>query len=260
MKQCPKCGRQVETEAVCRTCGLVLLGGGVAPDEKPAAVPQPAPADPASKPNERQPHLFALLIVIVVTGLGSLMLLASATRGTATPASNDVKAAHTNAVSPAATPTRSIDTPKAAAAPQWMTNVPARRAGFGTNAVVFELPSDQEIDVWRKRVRPVLTVRCAANATEVFVVTQSPAAIEPNSSQHTVKVSFDGGSPAPQTWEHSVDHDALFAPEGRALARQIAGSRKMWFTFTPFNASPAVIPFTVDGFDAHLKSAGGKCS
>ena len=96
------------------------------------------------------------------------------------------------------------------------------------------------------------------NETEVFVLTQSAASIE-RSGQHTVEVAFDEGDTVAEMWEHSLDHDALFAPDGRAFMRQLAGARRMSFTFTPFNASPAVVTFSVNGFDAQLKSAAKTC-
>jgi hypothetical protein len=210
--------------------------------------------------------MFLLLVAVVVTAIGSLMLLASASRTPGAPetvTTGAMTALPNVAPQKSPSPSMSGKTPveqTSPSSPQWTSSVPGRRAGFGANAVVFELSADQEVDVWRKRVRPVLTVRCTTRETEVFIVTHSPAAIEPESSLHTVKLAFDGGPAAPQTWEHSIDHDALFAPDALPLARRIASSRKMWFTFTPFNASPAVIPFTVEGFDAHLKAAGKKCS
>jgi hypothetical protein len=161
-----------------------------------------------------------------------------------------------NAIAPAAAePTEPLD---GRVAPKWTASTNSRKAGYGAN-IVFELPADQDVEVWRKRVRPVLTLRCAARTTEVFVVTNSPATIEGNSNQHTVKVSFDGREPVEQTWEHSIDHDALFALNGTALMRQITSAKQMTVSWAPFNAPPATATFSVGGFDAHRKSAASRC-
>jgi hypothetical protein len=56
-----------------------------------------------------------------------------------------------------------------------------------------------------------------------------------------------------------VNHDALFAPDGSTLLNQIASARRMSFTFTPFNASPAIVNFSVAGFDAQLARAAKRC-
>jgi len=49
-------------------------------------------------------------------------------------------------------------------------------------------------------------------------------------------------------------------PDGPAMARQIAQARKMSFLFTPFNAFPVRVDFSVDGFDDHLASAAKACA
>ena len=124
---------------------------------------------------------------------------------------------------------------------------------------MFELPADEDVELWRKHVRPVLTMRCAAKTTEVFVVTMSPAMPEGKSNLHTIKVSFDDREPVEQTWEHSVDHDALFSRDGAAMMRQITRAQRMTFSWAPFNAPPAKVTFDVDGFAAHQKTAASKC-
>jgi hypothetical protein len=151
-----------------------------------------------------------------------------------------------------------VETADRPASPKWLASTSSRKAGYGAN-IVFELPADQDIDVWRKRTRPVLTLRCAARTTEVFVVTNSPATIEGNSNRHTVKIGFDGRDPVEQTWEHSIDHDALFAPNGGAMMRRITAAKTLSFTFEPFNAPPATATFSVAGFEEHRKAAAAKC-
>ena len=148
--------------------------------------------------------------------------------------------------------------PDTAPTPKWAASRNPRKAGYGAS-MVFELAADSDVEVWRKRIRPVLTVRCAARATEVFVVTESPATIEDNSNRHTIKMSFDGREPLEQKWEHSIDHDALFAPDGRAMIRRIAGARQLSFSFAPFNAPPATVVFHVEGFAAQHKAAARTC-
>ena len=143
--------------------------------------PQPQPAQ-AKGGRAKSPRLLVALVVLAVTGMGSLMLLASAMRSPS-PESNaaaPVEAASAVAAVPgavesqAAVESRVESQNGSAAAPRWVTSRNPRKAGFGAN-MVFELAADGDVEVWRKRVRPVLTVRCAARATEVFVVTEAPA-------------------------------------------------------------------------------------
>lgn len=226
----------------------------------PVGDPVPAPQSPVvGAARAKQSHLSMLLIAVAVLGIGSLILLAASMRS---PATSSLEVSNENRVEIApggsshTEAAKNISVPAMrTSAPRWIASGPSRRAGTG---VMFELPADEDIDVWRKRVRPVLTVRCASKETEVFVQTQSAASIEP-SGQHTVQVSFDKGGTVAEMWEHSVDHDALFAPNAKGLLHQIAGARRMSFTFNPFNAPPALAHFSVAGFDEQLKSAAKTC-
>ena len=246
MEQCPQCGQAVEKELFCRTCGHPLVDGG-----------QPAPAD--KRPRAKKSHLIVMLMAFVVVGVASLMLVASARRAPATTPDSANAITHPessqtqNHVAPAtATP--------AHRSAEWVVREPNNRARLAGAGVAFELSADSEVDVWRKRVRPVLTVRCAGKDTEVFIVTHSPASIEDNTRLHRVTVAFDGGQSAPARWEHSVDHDALFASDGDEMARQIASARTMTFTFTPFNAPDTSVHFSVDGLGAHLDTTAKRCA
>lgn len=220
------------------------------------SAPQP-PVASAQRPKRSQFSL--LLIAVAVAGIGSLMLLAASTRSATTPSGNVALENRVGEVNGGINRTEAAKDTSApalrASAPRWTASGPSRRAGTG---VMFELAADEDVDVWRKRVRPVLTVRCTARETEVFVVTQSAASIEPT-GQHTVQVSFDSGGAASEMWEHSVDHDALFAPNAKGLLHQIAGAHRMSFTFSPFNAPPALVHFSVDGFGKQFTSAAKTC-
>lgn len=219
--------------------------------------------------------LMMLLVLFGITGVGSLMLLASSIRGPedrtgasppnagAGPAAKAKAtagpAAVENAVAPAGTAVApALEPEESVARPRWSASTNSRKAGYGNN-IVFELAADEDVEMWRKRVRPVLTMRCVGRTAEVFIVTQAPAAIEGSTNRHTVKIAFDGREPSEQLWEHSIDHDALFAPNGVALMRQITRSREMSFSFAPFNAPPATVTFSTAGFDAHAKAAASRC-
>lgn len=227
----------------------------------PVATAAPAPQPPTTAARGKSPRFLVALVALAITGTGSLMLVASAMRGpaetTAAPpaaanAATNATAAAPVAVEPNVAPSDRLP------APRWAASRNSRKAGYGAN-MVFELAADGDIEVWRKRVRPVLTVRCVPGATEVFIVTDSPASIEDNSNRHTVTMSFDGRNAVEQKWEHSIDHDALFAPDGRAMVRRIAAAKELTFSFSPFNAPPATATFSVEGFADQQKAAVRMC-
>ena len=238
MQTCPKCGRPVDKESSCASCG-----------------PGPKASDPKASKRPKPSRLPLFLIAFAICGIGSLMLIASATRSPAPPPNGDspvrpAAAKVTVGKPPAARP---AEAPRSRPAQRWTASRLAVRAQ--PDAYTFELVADHDVPVWQSLVRPVLIVRCLAKTTEVFVVTKSAAAIERDTRQHTIRLRFDDHEEVPQMWEHSVGHDALFAPDGSAVARQIAGADRMSFTFTPFNAQPTVVKFNVVGFDAQLRPA-----
>ena len=142
---------------------------------------------------------------------------------------------------------------------KWTGSKQARWARDGSKTIAFELEAEKDIAVWMKRVRPLLAIRCLYHNTEVMVLPDSAASIEPN-DRHTVRVGFDGGADAQQLWFGSDDHQALFAPDGAAFANQIATARTMRFGFTPYNAKPVVIEFDVRGFDDLIGLVAKTCA
>jgi hypothetical protein len=261
MKNCPKCGLLVVNPFFCPACGQALSGDqGIG---EGAPVPAPATAPPVIDQSVRsvRSRISYPIVGATAAGLGALVLFVfvSSTRSSAT-ASAGLPAQHgvqgtTGVSKPVGAAEVTAVPAMRSAAPRWIKSGPSRRAGTG---VMFELGADEDVDVWRKRVRPVLTVRCTSQEAEAFVVTHSAASIEPT-GQHTVQVGFDDVAPISEMWEHSVDHDALFAPNGKTIAHQIASARRMSFTFTPFNAPPTSVHFSVSGFDEQLKSAARTC-
>ena len=202
--------------------------------------------------------IAGLVIGALVTGAAALGLMAgqSASPETAlaraqspAPAGGQLAHAATAAAAAPAGPFRS----------KWTGSKQARWARDGSKTIAFELEAEKDIAVWMKRVRPFLAIRCLYHNTEVMVLPDSAASIEPN-DRHTVRVGFDGGADAQQLWFGSDDHQALFAPDGAAFANQIATARTMRFGFTPYNAKPVVIEFDVRGFDDLIGLVAKTCA
>lgn len=132
---------------------------------------------------------------------------------------------------------------------QWSRETTGRWVGNYRRSLAFELPAENTVAVWMKRVRPLLIVRCLDGATEVFVYTDSAARIEPQDDNHTVGLAFDDEPARAERWPDAAGHDALFAPDGEALARRLARAGQMRFAFTPHNAAPVEARFDLRGFD-----------
>jgi hypothetical protein len=149
--------------------------------------------------------------------------------------------------------------PLPAAAPRWSGENVGRWVGNNRRSIAFELPADNTVAVWMKRVRPLLVVRCLDRTTEVFVYTESAAAIEPQDDDHTVRLSFDDEPAETERWPDAAAHDALFAPDGEAFARRLARAGRLRFSFTPHNAAPVEARFELRGFDELVDPLARTC-
>ena len=219
-----------------------------------AKAPRADAAIAASSERRRLPG-WALAVAGVLAVLAAVLAVGRAGIGKPEPPSPSL-AASTTAPSTAASNTVPPPLPAdpeaiidSASPPTW---VGARRATWardGSKTIAFELAATNDVQVWMKRVQPLLVVRCLSRTTEVFVATGSAASIEKQTGTHTVHVQFDDAEPVAQPWSDSVNSQELFAPDGEALVRRLAQARTMRFGFTPYNSAPVVAAFDVTGFD-----------
>ena len=231
------------------------------PDPNPVGAAPPAEAAVKARPARRRriPPTVLAFFTGAVCSLIVIARVAMPSAGAAGSAKADVAASHT-AVASTPPPATAVQRPRESeAVPVWVRNE-ERGWRSARPGVRFELAADHDVPVWNKRVRPVLTVRCVSGTTEVFVTTHSASSFERDAGLHTVRLSFNDGTDVGEQWQDSTNHEALFAPDGPAIARQIAQARKMSFRFTPFNASSVRVDFSVDGFDEHLVSAAKACA
>lgn len=130
-----------------------------------------------------------------------------------------------------------------------------------SKSVTVLLEAENEIKGWLKSHRPTLIVSCREGKTETYTNVGMNSSVESGLyNRHTVRVRFDEQKAFQQRWSESTDNEALFAPDGGALAEQIAKAKVMLLEFTPFNASPATVRFNVAGFDQHLGKVKEACS
>jgi hypothetical protein len=224
-----------------------------------AAAHQPDQAGTPVAPGRTRWHVAGVALVGLLAGGVSIMLTMPG-RQSSEAASGSSSSLTTGAPIHRSLHSTSTSTvPESSLRPKWIQTRASRWASDGSKTISFELEAEREVGVWMKRVRPTLTVRCLGREMEVFVVTDSAASIEPTADQHTVHISFDDQAETSHYWLDSADHRELFAPDGMALARQIAGARTMRFGFTPFNSQPVVVDFDVRGFGGPLESVSKTC-
>lgn len=231
------------------------------PRDEPAAAtpvvapgPPPLPPTPAGAGAARSGlwRLGAIGVAVAAGAAVTLMLMAarSAARSeTVPPAARAGEAADARPSVPA----------MSAGAPQWTSANQSRWVGNSRKSVAFEVEAERPVGVWLKRVTPVLVVRCMDRRTDVFVYTESAAQIETEDENHTVRLALDDGPESVQRWPDSVEHDALFAPEGPALRQALERASTLSFGFLPHNAGPVTARFDVRGLAERLASAGARC-
>jgi hypothetical protein len=227
-------------------------------DPRPQIVAEPVdggpPAEPTTgaTPGARGRGLLAVVAAVVVTG--SIMLAVLVARSGAPAASTQPAPVATTTVAPAAP-----DPLPGVAVPKWTGEDAARWTGGARRSYAFEVPAEQEVEVWLRRVRPRLVVRCADGETEVFVFTESAAKIEPETEDHTVRYRFDADPEMVERWADSTEHDGLFAPLGASFAERLKGARTLAFGFTPHNAAPVSMQFPVAGLRDVLEPVEKGC-
>jgi hypothetical protein len=214
----------------------------------PDTEPTPAPAPPP--PSSLKPvHLVAVAAAVAGGALATMLVM------DAQPSAETTPRPLARATPAAPAPPRPDPSATAAATPaidpaapvKWSSNAQARWVHPSRTSAAFELHAERPVAVWNDTVTPTLVVRCTKGRVDAFIYTGSAARIEPDDDNHTVALAFDDRADARERWPDSVEHDALFAPDGRTLADRLSSARSFRFTFTPHNAGPATAHFDVRG-------------
>ena len=214
---------------------------------------EPAPAPPVAPAGPSMFHILAIAAAVAGGVLFTLLFM------TSRPAAREEALAVPTAMSGAAPAAKVNPAIPGAAMPAWSTRNQSRWISNSRKSAAFQLEANQPVAVWMKQVRPTLVVRCMDKRTDVFVYTDSAARIEEQDENHTVRVAFDGDEGAHERWPDSVEHDALFAPDGKAMAARIQASHQMRFTFSPHNAAPVTATFEVAGLSELLAPIAKRC-
>ena len=223
------------------------------PDIAPARTDAPG----AARPESWSPVSLAAVAAALVCGalLTLAVMTARPSAGDAAPAAPRVAA---SPGAPAAAPaTASADDP--ASPPTWNDRRQARWVGSTRQGAALELAAQRPVAVWNGTVTPLLVVRCLDRRAEVFVYTDTAAQIEREDDRHTVRLGFDERPEAEDRWPDSQEHDALFAPDGAAVARQLVAAQTLRFGFTPHNAAPVTAVFDVGGLAGRIAPLARRC-
>lgn len=285
LRQCPQCTALIEGEAEsCRVCGCELAHHSslpVDPDDQvlheslfasaepigpempsllPADVPVPPKAQHAMIPRPplraRESHPVQKWSVPMI-GVGGFLAAVTAVLAFGW---LHAQAPETTAVpQTAAAPAHPAPIVQAPPPQKWAGRRQAQWASDGSKMVAFELEANQDVPVWMASARPQLVVRCVSRMTEVYMALGTPASVEQQAGNHTVRLQIDDDPEVQQQWTDSESSHELFSPDGPALTRRLAGAQHLKFGFTPFNAKPVVAEFSVRGFDELAPLVASTC-
>ena len=107
-------------------------------------------------------------------------------------------------------------------------------------------------------VRPVLLVRCQDRELDVFVATGS--VLDSDDKVMTpVRLQWGSEAPAESRWSRSTDSMSAFAPDPRALLRQLASNPDLRLEIRPSGKSAQLIRFNARGLERHMAQVDAAC-
>ena len=131
-------------------------------------------------------------------------------------------------------------------------------------SVTLELPALNTVRAARAAraavfdVRPVLVVRCQDRELDVFVATGS--ILDSDDKVMTpVRIQWGSETPAEGRWSRSTDSMSAFAPDPRALLRQLASNPDLRLEIRPSGKSAQLIRFNARGLERHMSQIDATC-
>src|SRR5438046_4621619 len=125
-------------------------------------------------------------------------------------------------------------------------------------SLTLELPALNTVRAMVFEVRPVLVVRCQDRELDVFVSTGSVLDSDDNSTT-LVRIQWDGAPAAESRWSRSTDSTSAFAPDPRALLRQLVSTPDLRLEIRPSGKSAQLIRFNARGLERHMAQVDAAC-
>jgi len=107
-------------------------------------------------------------------------------------------------------------------------------------------------------VRPVLLVRCQDGQLDVFVAAGSVLDSDDNVLT-PVRLQWGSEPPAESRWSRSTDSTSAFAPDPRALLRQLVSSPDLRIEIRLSGKSAQLIRFNARGLERHMSQVDAAC-
>jgi TonB family protein len=125
-------------------------------------------------------------------------------------------------------------------------------------SLTLELPALNTLRAAVFEVRPVLLVRCEDRELDVFVSTG--AVLDSDDKVMTpVRIQWGSAAPAESRWSRSTDSTSAFAPDPRALLRQLVSNPDLRLEIRPSGKSAQLIRFNARGLERHMSQVDAAC-
>jgi TonB family protein len=124
--------------------------------------------------------------------------------------------------------------------------------------LTLELPALNTVRAAVFEVRPVLIVRCQDREVDVFVSTGSVLNSDDNVTT-PVRIQWDSEAPAQSRWTRSTDSMSAFAPDPRALLRQLVSNPDLRLEIRPSGKPAQLIRFNARGLERHMAQVDAAC-
>ena len=107
-------------------------------------------------------------------------------------------------------------------------------------------------------VRPVLLVRCQDGQLDVFVAAGSVLDSDDN-VMTPVRIQWGSEPPAESRWSRSTDSTSAFAPDPRALLRQLVSNPDLRLEIRPSGKAAQLVRFNARGLERHMSQVDAAC-
>src|SRR5260370_4316065 len=121
-------------------------------------------------------------------------------------------------------------------------------------SLTLQLPAVKTVGTARAaafEVRPVLLVRCQDRELDVVVAMGSVLESDDN-AMTPVRMQWGSEVPAESRWIRSTDSTSAFAPDPRALLRQLVSNPDLRLEIHPSGKSAQLIRFNARGLERHM--------
>lgn len=125
-------------------------------------------------------------------------------------------------------------------------------------SLTLELPALNTVRAAVFEVRPVLLVRCQDRELVVFVATGSVLDSD-DKIMTPVRIQWGSEAPAESRWSRSTDSTSAFAPDPRALLRQLVSNPDLRLEIRPSGKSAQLIRFNARGLERHMSQVDAAC-